>query len=109
MNKTRNKGNRKKYSISNPSPKLLKTLKRMYESLGGTVTYIFVQEDIDFSDPKFPLGKTVFTKSSLSSNINRDVFFDEIRGKLVRRTPQEIIHVFETTRHDLGANYFIIS
>jgi len=110
MSENKKKKVKKKYSIFNPSPKLLKTLKSMYENLGGTVTYVFCEEKLDFSDPEFPLGKVVIEKSSLSANINKHVFFEEVRGgKLVKRTPQEIIHVFETTRHDLGATYFIIS
>ncbi len=108
MQKKSNKRVKRKYSTFNPSPKLLKTLKNIFAMNGGTVSYVFCEERITFEDEKFPNGKYITVKTSLSCPINPKILYKEVRGILMKRTPQEILKVFEDTKHDLGASYFII-
>ena len=75
---------------------------------GGSISYVFVEERIEFTK-KFPKGRTIKLKSTTSAPINSAVFYKEVRGKVSRRTQQEILQVFEDTREDLGAAYFVIS
>lgn len=108
MNNNKNKRIKKKYSIFNPSPRLLQTLKKISMNQGGTVSYVFVEERIRFTK-KHPKGETYKVKSSTSSPINPESFYKEVRGKLYRRSPQEMLELFEDIRHDLGASYFVIN
>jgi hypothetical protein len=108
MNNNSKKGAKEKYSIQNPSPRLLKTLQTIHKNQGGTVTYVFIQERIKFTKQS-PLGITVKHKSSTSAPISPLVFQKEVKGKLVRRSPQEVLDVFQDTANDIGASYFIIS
>ena len=103
------KGVKKKYSIFNPSPKLLKTLKEIYQNDSGTVTYVFCTERVDLSDPNFPNGKDIIVKTNQCSPLNRQMFFKEIKGVTVKRTPQEVLEVLDSIRWDLGASYFIVN
>lgn len=84
---------------------LLKALKNVYFNQGGTVSYIFVHERTIFTD-KYPLGKTIKLRSSTVAPINTAMFIKENGSK---RSPQEVLEVFQTTKDDMGASYFIIN
>ena len=103
VNKETNKGRKVKKSSFIPSPKLLQVLKNIYSSQNGTVTYVFKEERIG------PKGKEIVVRSSLSASINPQILFGEFKGKPFKRSPQDILEVFETTAHDLGADHFILS
>lgn len=108
MRKPNNKGSKEKYSIQNPSPRLLKTLEQIQLNQGGAINYVFVEERTEFTK-KFPKGRIIKLKSTTAAPINSAMFYKEVRGKLYKRTYQEILQVFEDTRDDLGAAYFVIS
>ena len=75
---------------------------------GGTVSYVFVEERIEFTN-KHPKGKIVKRKSSTSMPINKACFTKEVKRKLYKRTRQELLELFDATAQDLGATYFIVS
>jgi len=99
---------RKKNSTPKLSSKLLKALQEIRYNLGGVVSYVFVEERIKFTG-EHPKGILYGRESTLSMPINEAMFQKEIKGKLHKRTLEEIVEVFETTKDDLGATYFIIS
>lgn len=108
MKKVNKKGKRVNNSNSNPSSKLLKTLETILKDEDGRVNYVFVEEKTIF-DKESPEGREVRLKSSIGAPINKEVFKKEVRGKLIKRTYQEILQVFEDTTEDLGADYFVVS
>lgn len=108
MNKKYKQEKKEKHSILNSSTRLLKALQEIHYNQGGTVSYVFVEERLEFSDTH-PLGKTVKKKSTLSAPVNPQVFFEENKGKLSRRSPQDVIGVFQDSCDDMGATYFVLS
>jgi len=104
----------KKDSVANnssykSSPKLLQTLQNVLNTNnGGTISYVFLTERHMFNK-EFPNGKKHFSKSIRHSPINREVLFKADKEKLVRRTLPEIIQIFEDTKSDIKANYYIIN
>lgn len=89
------------------SPEILKSLKEV-EIVGGTVTYVFLSERVGPSTHDNPTG-TYHTKSVTKAAINPEIFYKIIEGKKIRRSPYEILQVFEDTKWDLGASEFIIN
>lgn len=87
---------------------VLKVLQKFSKDNTGTISYIFLEERIIFT-PENPEGIIVQTKSTLHSDINNAVFMKYDNGKEYRRSSEEVYQVFEDTRHDLGADYFIIN
>ena len=96
-----------KYSKPETSPKLLQVLKEIQNNNGGSVSYVFVQDRIKFSK-EFPLGEIVQQKSTLYCTINPEIFYKMVEGKKIRKSPQEIIQIFEDTKSDNGASYYVI-
>jgi len=92
------------------SPKLLQTLQNILgnNNGGGTISYVFLTERYIFNK-EFSNGKKYFHKSIRHSPINREVLFKADKEKLVRRTLPEIIQIFEDTKDDIGAKYYIIN
>lgn len=106
MNKKNKKGFKPKNSKLTTSPKLLKTLNKV-ERMGGSVSYITLTERIKFTK-EHPNGEVYHTKSVLHSDVNPEVFFKFENNRRIRRTPQEILAVFESIKIDLGASYYIL-
>lgn len=101
--KKKKEPNKSKFNFS---PKLLKVLHGIQEN-GGTVTYVFIEERISFKED--PLGVVFNKKSNLVAPINPDSFFKDSNGRVIRKSIPEIMEMFEDTRDDMGASYFIIS
>ncbi len=100
----------KKVKDSNPktSSKLLQALKAIIYNQGGTVSYVFVEKRTIFTD-EAPLGTEVERKSFTMAPISMQIFHEERKGKFIRRSPQEVVEIFQDTCNDLGATYFIIN
>lgn len=105
QNKSNYKGSPKK-SKTTLSPGLLQALKKIYLMNGGTITYVFTEERIDFTNPKYPNGENIENKTHLTSPINSCILYNENGSK---KSPQDIVLLFEDTKNDLGASYFIIN
>lgn len=89
------------------SAKLLQILQRIFNGIGGTISYVFLEERIRFTK-EYPNGEKYFRKSIRHSPINHEVFYKVENGKTTRRSPSEVIEVFETTKNDIGASYYVI-
>lgn len=97
---------KKKYSVKKSSgvksTELLKTLQKIINTLEGSVSYVFLDERIqnihatDLKDMK-----TVDVKSMLHVNLTEQSLF--------KKSPNDIIQMLETTKEDLGANYYILA
>ena len=97
----------KKLNNSKPitSPKLLKALEKIKD--GGTIAYVFLTDRVKFSK-EFPEGEVYQKKSILYSNVNSEIFFKMVDGRRIRRSPQEVLQIFDDTKWDNGASYYII-
>ena len=104
------KKNTVKKSSSNrgiSSTGLLKTLQKMLLEKTGSVAYVFVDERVkNIHSHKLNDLETKEVKANLHVNLPPEAFEGRKEGE--RKTPNELIHMFETTREDLGAKYFII-
>ena len=98
--KTNNKA-RVNNSISSLPTFRLEGLKKVMLNMGGTVTYYFETERIIFTTDE-PDGETVISTSILQSSINSQCFLGE-RGK---KTPQQLLQMFQDIAWDLGATRF---
>ena len=101
-----------KHSKPETSPKLLQVLKEIQDNDGGTVSYIFIRDRVKIQKGEL-IGKDYEPieyqeKSTLHCTINPEIFFKMIEGKKMRRSSQEIIQIFEDTKSDNGASYYII-
>jgi hypothetical protein len=94
-----------KFSKPTVSPKLLHALEKVKD--GGSISYIFLTERTRFSK-EFPLGETYQHKSVLHCAIKPEMFYKMVDGKKVRRSMAEILQVFDDTKWDNGASYYII-
>jgi len=92
------------------SPKLLQTLQNTLNSNneGGTISYVFLTERYIFNK-EFPNGKKHFSKFIRHSPINREILYKSEKEKLIKRTLPEILQIFENTKDDIGAKYYIIN
>lgn len=92
----------KKLSNGIQSTELLKTLQKAILTLEATVSYVFVSETIqNIHSNDLKKMNVVEEKSMLHVNLPS--------ASLEDKTPNEVVHMLETTRWDLGAKYFIIS
>lgn len=94
--KTERKENNSNHSFSSKLKKIIHD--------GGVVTYFFKEERLRFSK-EHPLGEVYYKISMLKKPFNHHIMLN-IRGE--RRSPLEIQEVLETTRQDLGADYFTL-
>lgn len=100
-----NKGRNK--STSTLSPVILKSLQNIFRGEPGSVTYVFQHPRIKFTEEE-PKGVQYNELSMLNTKIQPSIIMKESRGKLYKRTAQEVLEVFEDTKNDLGAAYFIL-
>lgn len=92
----------KKSSNGIQSTELLKTLQKAILTLEATVSYVFVSEKIsNVHSNDLKKMNVIEEKSILHVNLPASSLFE--------KTPNEVIHMLETTKWDLGAKYFIIS
>ena len=92
----------KKSSNGIQSTELLKTLQKAILTQEATVSYVFVDERVaNVHSQDLKDMTSIETKSMLHVNLSA--------VSLGGKSPNEVIHMLETTRWDLGANYFIIS
>lgn len=102
MKQNKNKPNSPKKSSGIQSKELLKTLQKMIFQKSGSVSYFFVDERIKNVHSNITKDlKTVENKSVLHVNLTAKAVED--------KTPTELINMFETTRWDLGAKYFVVN
>ena len=87
--------------------KVLKILQNLYSNGTGSISYVFVTERVIFTKEN-PLGEVIKVKTTQHTDISNAVFYEVENGKTVRRSFEEVLKVFEDTKHDLGASYFII-
>lgn len=96
------KNSKNKYSVKKSSgvqsTQMLKLLQKAIATKEASVSYIFVNERIDLNSPDMDTYEEV---SRLHVNLPAEA--------LEKKTPNDIIRMLETTKSDLGANYFILS
>jgi hypothetical protein len=83
------------YSVENPSPKLINTLKDMLETEDGTISYHFVRHEN---------GERKV--SSTYNELNRQCFFNDKERR--KKTPLELLELFQDLANDRGASYFVV-
>ena len=82
--------------------KVLKTLEKILEEKAGSVSYFFIEERIsNIHSNNLKDMYDVKNKSVLHVNLTKE--------SIENKTPSEIMYMFETTKWDLGANYFVIN
>lgn len=99
--------NKSKYSVKKASngtqsKELLKTLQKIINQESGSVSYIFIEERIEnVHSNKLKELTEKQNKSTLYVNLNKQA--------IENKSPNELIQMFETTKWDLGAKYFIVN
>lgn len=93
-----------KFSTSNNSTgieqkKLLQLLQKMILEKSGTVAYIHESFHLKNKHSKNP--KVIRKTATTYTHLNPTVF--------IGRSPNDLINLFESTMHDLGATTYIIS
>lgn len=96
----------KNSSDKSSNAKVLQALQKV-ATLGGTITYFFLEDRIRFTE-EHPEGEAYQRKTSLHADINQEVFYTLDHGKKRKRTPAEVLQVFEDTCWDKGAAYYLI-
>lgn len=100
--KSKNKQHSVKKSSGGQSKELLKTLQKMILEESGSISYVF--EDTRYNNIHANIPKNIEeykVKSTLHVNLSKQAF--------VNKSPNDLIHMFETTKSDLGAKYFIVN
>ena len=96
-----------KYSVKNASngtqsKELLKTLQKIINQNSGSVSYVFVNDRIEnIHSHKMKELTEKQNKATLYVNLSAQAIQD--------KSPNELITMFETTKWDLGAKYFIVN
>ena len=91
-----------KNSSKTTDKKVLKTLEKILEEKAGSVSYFFIEERIsNIHSNNLKDMYDVKNKSVLHVNLTKE--------SIENKTPSEIMYMFETTKWDLGANYFVIN
>ena len=113
MSNTNTKRSFPKNSRETTSPKLLQALSKMFANDGGTVSYIFIEERLQktpFVNEQTGLLDYTMTpiqkKSTLYRKIGTQALKGEKPGSL--KSLAELYDMFNTTKNDLGASYFIV-
>lgn len=92
----------KKASNGTQSKELLKTLQKIINQKSGSVSYVFVNERIEnIHSHKMKELTEKQNKAMLHVNLNAQAIED--------KSPNELIRMFETTKWDLGAKYFLVN
>jgi hypothetical protein len=100
--KTKSQYSVKKVSNGTQSKELLKTLQKMINQLSGTVSYIFVDDRIE--------NIHSHKMKELTEKQNKATLHVQLSAKAIEeKSPNELIHMFETTKWDLGAKYFVVN
>ena len=82
--------------------KVLKDLEKIIEEKAGSVSYFFVEERVsNIHSNSLKDMHDVKNKAILHVNLTRE--------SIENKTPSEIMYMFETTKWDLRANYFVIN
>ena len=90
-----------KNSSKGQSSGLLKALQKVINNQSGSVSYVFLQEKVtNIHEQDYKKIDTVKVKSILHSNLSVEAVKD--------KTVQELLYMFHSTKHDLGASYFIV-
>jgi hypothetical protein len=101
MKQDKNKEYSVKKSSGTQSKELLKTLQKIILQESGSVSYVFVSERIEkVHSNKLKDLKERQEKAILHVNIDAKAIVD--------KSPNELIKMFETTKWDLGAKYFLV-
>ena len=101
MSRNKPKAGTLKRSMGKRSKELLKALQKMILNEGGSVTYVYNDTRVEnIHSHKTDEIKEIEVKSMLHTQIG----FQAVE----KRTVDELAHMFETIRHDLGADSFIV-
>lgn len=112
MSLDKNKGKVVKKSNDQSSPKLLQALRKIMVNGGGSVSYVFVSNRFKRKNFVNKEGKLDFVlepeqiKSVQHVSISAQALEGNKPGTL--KSPQDLIEMFQTTKWDLGADYFIL-
>lgn len=102
MSKQKRKQHSVKKSSGVQSTGLLKTLQKIILENSGSISYIFVSEKIEnIHSNNLKDMKESTRKTTLHVNLSKFA----IEGK----SPNDLIHMFETTKNDIGADYYIVN
>ena len=93
-----------KKSSGGQSKELLKTLQKVLLTEEGTVSYYFEEYRVENIHSQNP--KEVKRESILHVNLTPESLRSSRPGE--KKTPNEMIHMLETTKWDLGATRFVI-
>lgn len=105
--KNKNKKSFSKKVEKGISPKLLKTLQRLINHQAGSVSYVFVSEKTQkVFDPTTDMYIDEPIKSMLHAPVTAQSLQGEKPGTL--KTPTELMDMFHSIKHDIGASYFIV-
>lgn len=115
-----NKNNQKRATMNNSSsgssPKLLQALHKLLVKGGGSVSYVFVTERLRRKPFINKEGRKDFTlepykvKSMLHCQVGPEALISnnpKVAPNTVKTT-KEMLEMFHGTKHDLGADFFII-
>ena len=112
MSTDNNKRNTAKQSNSESSPKLLQALQKIMKNGGGSVSYIFISNRFKRRNFVNKQGYADFVlepqqvKAVQHMSISTQALEGQKPGTL--KSPQDLIDMFQSTKWDLGADYFIL-
>jgi len=105
--KNKNKKSFSKKVEKGISPKLLKTLQKLINHQAGSVSYVFISEKTQkVFNPETDSYIDEPIKSMLHTSITSYTLQGDKPGTL--KTPTELMDMFHTIKHDIGASYFIV-
>lgn len=112
MSFNKNKRSIAKQSNNDSSPKLLQALQKIIRNGGGSVSYIFISNRFKRKNFVNKQGFSDFilepeqVKAVQHINISTQALEGVKPGTM--KSPQDLIEMFQTTKWDLGADYFIL-
>lgn len=96
----------KKKSIRGLSPKLLQTLTKLLVNKSGSISYVFLSEKTKKVLEEGGGYNEEPIKSILYTKIGPEMLQGEKPGTW--KTEEELLNLFHSIKHDLGASYFIV-
>lgn len=89
------------------SPKLLKTLQRLINHQAGSVSYVFVS---DKTEQVLNTTTGFYEQQPIKSMLHAPVTAQALQGDKpgTLKTPTELMDMFHSIKHDIGASYFIV-
>lgn len=107
-----NKRTTAKNSNSSSSPKLLQVLQKILRNGGGSVSYVFVSNRFKRQNFVNKQGFMDFTlePEQIKAVQHMSISTQALEGQKpgILKSVQDLFDMFQTTKWDLGADYFII-